>query len=150
MMKLSEIMSEKNICMGLKSNSKRQLLQDLSSKAAEITGLNERTIFDTVMERENLGSTGFGEGTALPHGRFEGLDKVYGFFARLNSPVDFEAIDGKPVDLVFMLLSPEGNGADHLTALAQASRFLKEDSTRNKLRQISSTQEIYALLNNNE
>ena len=150
MMKLSEIMSEKSICMGLKSNSKRQLLQDLSSKAAEITGLNERTIFDTIMERENLGSTGFREGTALPHGRFECLDKVYGFFARLNSPVDFEAIDGKPVDLVFMLLSPEGNGADHLTALAQASRFLKEDSTRNKLRQISSTQEIYALLNNNE
>lgn len=149
-MKLSEITSEKSIFMGLKSNSKRQLLQDLSNKAAEITGLNERTIFDTILERENLGSTGFGEGTALPHGRFEGLDRVYGFFAKLNSPVDFEAIDGKPVDLVFMLLSPEGNGADHLTALAQASRFLKDDSMRNKLRQISSAQEIYALMNNNE
>ncbi len=149
-MKLSEIMSEKSILMGLKSNSKRQLLQDFAVKAAEITGLNERTIFDTIMERENLGSTGFGEGTALPHGRFEGLNRVYGLFARLNSPVDFEAIDGKPVDLIFMLLSPEGNGADHLTALAQASRFLKDESTRNKLRQISSSQEIYALLNNNE
>ena len=146
-MKLSEIMSEKSIFMGLKSNSKRQLLQDLSNKAAEITGLDSRVIFDAVLERENLGSTGFGEGTALPHGRFEGLDKVYGFFAHLNSPVDFEAIDGKPVDLVFMLLSPEGNGADHLTALAQASRFLKDDSTRSKVRQISSAQEIYALLN---
>ena len=146
-MKLSEIMSEKSIFMGLKSNSKRQLLQDLSNKAAEITGINERVIFDTVLERENLGSTGFGEGTALPHGRFEGLDKVYGFFARLNSPVDFDAIDGKPVDLVFMLLSPEGNGADHLTALAQASRFLKDEATRQKLRQINSAQEIYALLN---
>ena len=149
-MKLSQIMSEKSILMGLKSNSKRQLLQDFAVKAAEITGLNERTIFDTIMERENLGSTGFGEGTALPHGRFEGLNRVYGLFARLNSPVDFEAIDGKPVDLIFMLLSPEGNGADHLTALAQASRFLKDESTRNKLRQISSSQEIYALLNNNE
>ena len=149
-MKLSEIMSEKSILMGLKSNSKRQRLQDFAVKAAEITGLNERTIFDTIMERENLGSTGFGEGTALPHGRFEGLNRVYGLFARLNSPVDFEAIDGKPVDLIFMLLSPEGNGADHLTALAQASRFLKDESTRNKLRQISSSQEIYALLNNNE
>ena len=92
-MKLSEIMSEKSIVLGLKSNSKRQLLQDLAAKAAEITGLNERTIFDAIMERENLGSTGFGEGTALPHGRFEGLEKVYGFFAKLNSPVDFEAID---------------------------------------------------------
>lgn len=146
-MKLSEIMSEKSIFMGLKSNSKRQLLQDLSAKAAEITGLDERTIFDTLLERENLGSTGFGEGTALPHGRFEGLDKVYGFFAKLNSPVDFEAIDGKPVDLIFLLLSPEDNGADHLTALAQASRFLKDESMRQKLRQINSAQEIFALLN---
>lgn len=149
-MKLSEIMSGNSIFMGLKSNSKRQLLQDMANKAAEITGINERTIFDTVLERENLGSTGFGEGTALPHGRFEELDKVYGFFAKLNSPVDFEAIDGKPVDLVFMLLSPEGNGADHLTALAQASRILKDESTRTKIRQISSAQEIYAILNNHE
>ena len=149
-MKLSEIMSGNSIFMGLKSNSKRQLLQDMANKAAEITGINERTIFDTVLERENLGSTGFGEGTALPHGRFEELDKVYGFFAKLNSPVDFEAIDGKPVDLVFMLLSPEGNGADHLTALAQASRILKDEPTRTKIRQISSAQEIYAILNNHE
>lgn len=149
-MKLSEIMSGNSIFMGLKSNSKRQLLQDLADKAAEVTGINERTIFDTVLERENLGSTGFGEGTALPHGRFEGLNRVYGFFAKLNSPVDFDAIDGKPVDLVFMLLSPEGNGADHLTALAQASRILKDESLRTKLRQISSAQEIYALLNNHE
>ena len=147
-MKLSEIMSEKCIFMGLKSNSKRQLLQDLSNKAAEITGLNERTIFDTILERENLGSTGFGEGTALPHGRFEGLDRVYGFFAKLNSPVDFEAIDGKPVDLVFMLLSPEDNGADHLTALAQASRLLKDENIRSKLRQMNSSQEIKALIYN--
>ena len=149
-MKLSEIMSGNSIFMGLKSNSKRQLLQDMANKAAEITGINERTIFDTVLERENLGSTGFGEGTALPHGRFAELDKVYGFFAKLNSPVDFEAIDGKPVDLVFMLLSPEGNGADHLTALAQASRILKDESTRTKIRQICSAQEIYAILNNHE
>lgn len=147
-MKLSEIMSEKSIFLGLKSNSKRQLLQDMAAKAAEITGINERTIFDTVLERENLGSTGFGEGTALPHGRFEGLDKVYGFFAKLSSPVDFEAIDGKPVDLVFMLLSPEDNGADHLTALAQASRLLKDETIRSKLRQMNSSQEIKALIYN--
>ena len=147
-MKLSEIMSEKSIFLGLKSNSKRQLLQDMASKAAEITGINERTIGDAVLERENLGSTGFGEGTALPHGRFEGLDKVYGFFAKLSSPVDFEAIDGKPVDLVFMLLSPEDNGADHLTALAQASRLLKDENIRSKLRQMNSSQEIKALIYN--
>lgn len=149
-MKLSEIMSGNSIIMGLKSNGKRQLLQDLAAKAAEVTGINERTICDTILERESLGSTGFGDGTALPHGRFADLDKVYGFFAKLNSPVDFDAIDGKPVDLVFLLLSPEGNGADHLTALAQASRILKDESTRTKIRQISSPQEIYALLNNHE
>lgn len=147
-MKLSEIMSEESIFLGLKSNSKRQLLQDIAAKASAISGIDERTIFDTILERENLGSTGFGEGTALPHGRFENLDKVYGFIAKLNSPVDFEAIDGKPVDLVFMLLSPEGNGADHLTALAFASRILKDESLRSKLRQMNSAQEIYALLDN--
>lgn len=149
-MKFSEIMSGSSIVLGLKSNNKRQLLQDLAAKASEVTGINERTICDTILERESLGSTGFGDGTALPHGRFADLDKVYGFFAKLNSPVDFDAIDGKPVDLIFMLLSPEGNGADHLTALAQASRILKDESTRTKIRQISSAQEIYALLNNHE
>ena len=147
-MKLSEIMSEKSVFLGLKSNSKRQLLQDMASRASEISGIDERTIFDTVLERENLGSTGFGDGTALPHGRFDGLDKVYGFIAKLNSPIDYEAIDGKPVDLIFMLLSPEGNGADHLTALASASRILKDETTRSKLRQMNSAQEIFALLDN--
>lgn len=149
-MKLSEIMSGNSIIMGLKSGNKRQMLQDMATIAAEITGINERTIFDTILERENLGSTGFGDGTALPHGRFADLDKVYGFFAKLNTPIDFDAIDGKPVDLVFMLLSPEGSGADHLTALAQTSRILKDESTRTKIRQISSAQEVYALLNNHE
>lgn len=149
-MKLSEIMSGNSILMGLKSSNKRQMLQDMAAIAAEITGINERTIFDTILERENLGSTGFGDGTALPHGRFADLDKVYGFFAKLNTPIEFDAIDGKPVDLVFMLLSPEGSGADHLTALAQASRILKDESTRTKIRQISSAQEVYALLNNHE
>lgn len=147
-MKLSEIMSEKSVFLGLKSNSKRQLLQDMASRASEISGIDERTIFDTVLERENLGSTGFGDGTALPHGRFDNLDKVYGFIAKLNSPIDYEAIDGKPVDLIFMLLSPEGNGADHLTALASASRILKDEITRSKLRQMNSAQEIFALLDN--
>ncbi len=147
-MKLSEIMSEKSVFLGLKSNSKRQLLQDMANRASEISGIDERTIFDTILERENLGSTGFGDGTALPHGRFDNLDKVYGFIAKLNSPIDYEAIDGKPVDLIFMLLSPEGNGADHLTALASASRILKDEITRSKLRQMNSAQEIFALLDN--
>ena len=89
-MKISDIMTEKNVVLGLKANSKRQLLQELSDKAAEITGINERTIFDIVLERENLGSTGLGGGTALPHGRIPELDKVYGLFAKLNAPVDLK------------------------------------------------------------
>lgn len=147
-MKISEIMTEKNVVLGLKVSSKRQLLQELANKAAELTGINERTIFDIVLERENLGSTGFGGSTALPHGRIPDLDKVYGIFAKLNTPIDFEAVDNKPVDLVFLLLSPEGSGADHLTALAQVSRILKDESTCEKLRQVENTESLYALLNN--
>ena len=145
-MNISDIMSEKSVLIDVKVSSKRELLQELASKAAEMTGLDERTIFDTFLERENLGSTGFGGGTALPHGRFGGLDKVYAVFARLSSPLDFDAIDGKPVDLVFALLSPEGNGADHLTALAKMSRILKDEALCAKLRQAGKPVEIYALI----
>ena len=149
-MKISEIMTRDSVVVGLKAGNKRQLLQDLSVKAAALTDINERTIFDTLLERENLGSTGFGNGTALPHARIPELKKVYGIFARLNSPIDFEAIDGKPVDLVFVLLSPEGSGADHLTALAKVSRILKDEATCTKLRQVDSAEEAYALLNNQD
>lgn len=147
-MKISDIMTEKNVVLGLKANSKRQLLQELATKAAELTGINERTLFDIVLERENLGSTGFGGGTSLPHGRIPDLNKVYGIFAKLSTPIDFESIDNKPVDLVFMLLSPEGSGADHLTALAQVSRILKDESICEKLRAADSAEKIYSLLDN--
>ncbi len=145
-MNISDIMTEKSILDGLKSNSKREFLQDLAAAAARITGLDERTIFDTFLERENLGSTGFGGGTALPHGRFEGLNKVYALFAKPSAPLDFDAIDGKPVEFVFALLCPEGSGADHLTALAKLSRILKDEAMCTKLRQIQKPVEIYALI----
>ena len=145
-MNISDIMSEKSVLIDVKASSKRELLQELASKAAELTDLDERTIFDTFLERENLGSTGFGNGTALPHGRVEGLDKVCAIFARLSAPLDFDAIDGKPIDLVFALLSPEGNGADHLTALAKMSRILKDEALCAKLRQPGKPVEIYALM----
>lgn len=147
-MRLSEIMSANSVVLSLKANNKRQLLQELAQKASELTGINDRTIFDTILERENLGSTGFGGGTALPHGRLSELQEVFGLFVRLNSPIDFDAIDNKPVDLVFLLLSPESNGADHLTALAQISRILKDEETCAKLRAASSKEEIQALLTN--
>ncbi len=147
-MKISDIMKENAIFTGLKAGSKRNLLQDLAQKAAEITGINERTIFDALLERENLGTTGFGSGTALPHARLENLDKIYGFFAKLETPINYEAVDNKPVDLVFMLLSPDSSGADHLTALAQISRLLKDENTCEKLRSTNNREELYALLNN--
>ena len=147
-MKISEIMSVNSIVLSIKANNKRQLLQELAKKASEVSGINDRTVFDTILERENLGSTGFGGGTALPHGRLEELNKVYGIFARLNTPVDFDSIDGKPVDLVFLLISPESSGADHLTALAQISRILKDEATCTKLRAATGKEEIHALLNN--
>ena len=147
-MRLSEIMSANSVVLSLKANNKRQLLQELAQKASELTGINDRTIFDTILERENLGSTGFGGGTALPHGRLSELQEVFGLFVRLNSPIDFDSIDNKPVDLVFLLLSPESNGADHLTALAQISRILKDEETCAKLRAASSKEEIQALLTN--
>ena len=146
-MNISNILTEQNILLGLKSGSKREFLQDLAQKVSEICGIDALTIFDSLLERENLGSTGFGDGTALPHSRFTGLDKVYAFFAKPSYPVDFDAVDNKPVDLVFLLMSPEGNGADHLTALAMLSRILKDESTCDKLRQMSKPTEIYALLN---
>ena len=145
-MNISNILTEKNILLGLKANSKREFLQELAQRASEITGIDALSIFDAILERENLGSTGFGGGTALPHSRFIGLDKVYAFFAKPAYPFDFDAIDNKPVDMVFLLMSPEGSGADHLTALAMLSRILKDTSTCKKLRQMTKTTEIYALL----
>ncbi len=145
-MNISNILTEKNIFLGLKSGSKREFLQDLAQKASEISGIDALTIFDSLLERENLGSTGFGGGTALPHSRFTGLDKVYAFFAKPSYPVDFDAIDNKPADLVFLLMSPEGSGADHLTALAMLSRILKDDAVCERLRKMEKSTEIYALL----
>ncbi len=146
-MNISAILSEESIFLGVSANSKRDFLQEVSRRISEITGLDALTVFDSLLERENLGSTGFGGGTALPHSRFTGLDKVYAFFAKPSSAIDFDAIDGKPVDLAFILISPEGSGADHLTALAMLSRILKDESICDKLRHMNKVPEIYATLN---
>ena len=113
-MDLSDLIEVPAIMPALKANSKKQLLQLLAEKAAAITGLPEREIFDTILQRERLGSTGVGNGIAIPHGKLAGIEKIRGVFARLEAPVDFEALDDQPVDLVFLLLAPEGAGADHL------------------------------------
>lgn len=146
-MKISEIVSPESVFIDMKANNKRHLLQELAEKAAGYAGIDGRVAVDSVWERENLGSTGYGNGTAFPHARIDGLKKVVAVFGRLSQPIDFNAVDGKPVDLVFLLISPENSGADHLTALATVSRVLKNPDICEKLRQAGSCQEIMAILN---
>jgi len=130
----------------LKVSSKKQALQELARRAAEITGEHERQIFDVLLERERLGTTGVGNGIAIPHGKLADVKKMFGLFARLENPVDFEAIDEQPVDLIFLLLAPEGAGADHLKALARVSRLLRDRAICEKLRGADQAEAIYALL----
>jgi len=146
-MNIADIISKSAVLDHVQAASKRELVQYLAEKISTLAGLDERVIFDAVWERENLGSTGYGEGVAFPHARIEGLDKVCGMFARLDEPVDFDSLDGKPVDLVFLLISPENSGADHLTALAALSRILKTEGSCEKLRKARSVDEIYTVLN---
>lgn len=146
-MKISEIVSPESVFIDMKANNKRHLLQELAEKAAGYAGIDGRVAVDSVWERENLGSTGYGNGTAFPHARIDGLKKVVAVFGRLSQPIDFNAVDGKPVDLVFLLISPENSGADHLTALATVSRVLKNPDICEKLRHAGSCQEIMAILN---
>jgi len=145
-MDLSDLIIPEAILSSLKVNSKKQVIQALAEKAAEMTGLDEREIFDTLLQREKLGSTGVGGGIAIPHGKHPNLDRIFGLFARLAKPIDFEALDELPVDLVFVLLAPEGAGADHLKALAQIARLFREPGVVSKLRASSDKSALYAVL----
>lgn len=130
----------------LKGHSKKQVLQELSERAGRLSGLAERDIFETVLERERLGSTGVGHGVAIPHGKLKGLDHIMGVFGRLARPVPFEALDDEPVDLVFLLLAPEGAGADHLKALSRVARLLRNPATVASLRAARDADALYALM----
>ncbi len=145
-MDLSDLISADAIMPALKANSKKQLLQLLAEKAAALTGIPEREIFDTILQRERLGSTGAGNGLAIPHGKLTSVNKITGVFARLETPVDFDAIDDQPVDLVFLLLAPEGAGADHLKALSRIARVFRDADTVAKIRGATDTNAIHALL----
>ncbi|MFD1331045.1 PTS IIA-like nitrogen regulatory protein PtsN [Methylopila musalis] len=133
-MPLADLVAPDAILPALKVNSKKQALQELAAKAADLTGLRERDIFDTLLQRERLGSTGVGAGIAIPHGKLPGFDRLFGLFARLERPIDFDALDGEPVDLAFLLLAPETAGADHLKALARVARLLRDPAVAQKLR----------------
>jgi PTS system nitrogen regulatory IIA component len=145
-MPLIDLVAPDAIIPALKVNGKKQALQELAARAAELLGQNERTIFEILVQREKLGSTGVGHGIAIPHGKLAKLGKLFGLFARLDRPVDFEALDGQPVDLVFLLLAPEGAGADHLKALARVARLLRDPNIAHKLRESRDADALYAVL----
>tara|TARA_R110000824_G_scaffold118960_14_gene272225 strand:- start:362373 stop:362837 length:465 start_codon:yes stop_codon:yes gene_type:complete len=145
-MELEDLVSPEGVVAHLKVTSKKQTLQDMSARAAEITGLSERTIYETLLERERLGSTGVGHGIAIPHGKLAQLTRLHGLFARLDTAVDFESVDDQPVDLVFLLLAPEGAGADHLKALARISRLLRNQAVVDKLRASDDPDALFAIL----
>ncbi|MBN9033178.1 MAG: PTS IIA-like nitrogen-regulatory protein PtsN [Rhizobiales bacterium 63-7] len=149
-MALADLLQQDAIIPALKVNSKKQLLQELAAKASKQLGLPEREIFDVILQRERLGSTGVGNGIAIPHGKLARLPAITGLFARLDSPIDFEALDDQPVDLVFLLLAPEGAGADHLKALSRIARVLRDQDLVSKLRATDSASAIYAFLNQEE
>lgn len=144
-MKIVDILSKESVVCDISSDSKKKLLEDLALLASKETGADSRVILDALIERERLGTTGVGAGVALPHTRLLGLDKIYCAFVRTN-PVDFEAVDGKLVDLVFLLLVPEEAGADHLKALARLSRLLRDDNITESLRKAKTTDEIYQII----
>ena len=145
-MPLIDIVAQDAVIPALKVNGKKQAIQEIAARAAALSGHNERVIFETLLQREKLGSTGIGHGIAIPHGKLPKLDKLFGLFARLHRPIDFESLDGQPVDLIFLLLAPEGAGADHLKALAQVARLLRDPDIAHKLRESRDAEALYAVL----
>ena len=145
-MPLTDLVALNAIIPNLKVNGKKQALQEIAAKAAELTGQSDRAILEILLQREKLGSTAVGNGVAIPHGKLANLSQVFGLFARLDRPIEFDALDGQAVDLVFLLLAPEGAGADHLKALARVARLLRDPEIARKLRSSKDADAIYAVL----
>ena len=145
-MEMHDLLFPDAVIANLRVGSKKQVLQELAKRAADLTELPERSVFEVLLERERLGTTGIGHGIAIPHGKLAGIKQLCGLFAKLDKPIDFEAIDEQPVDLIFLLLAPEGAGADHLKALARISRMLRDEGLCEKLRGSDSADALYALL----
>ena len=145
-MQLAEFLDCDAIKTSLPGGNKRSLLQQLANLAGQRLGAEPATIIAALNEREQLGSTGFGQGVAIPHAKIEGLSQIYALFARLGEPVDYKAIDVRPVDLVFLLLSPPGAGAEHLKALAAISRVTRDGATLERLRGARSRDALAAVL----
>jgi nitrogen PTS system EIIA component len=149
-MEIADLLHIEGVVANLRVATKKQALQELAKRAAEMPELKgrvgERDIFEVLLERERLGTTGIGTGVAIPHCRLSELNRLYAMFARLERPVPFEAIDDQPVDLVFLLLAPAEAGADHLKALARVSRLLRDKAMCEKLRGSNNADALYALL----
>jgi len=143
---LTDFVAPNAVVAGLKVNSKKQAIQELAARAAELTGQSEKEILEILLQREKLGSTGVGSGVAIPHGKLPKLGRLFGLFARLQRPIDFEALDNQPVDLIFLLLSPPDAGAEHLKALAAISRVTRDAATLERLRGARSRDALAAVL----
>lgn len=142
----SDILSIDAVLADLAVTNKKALLQQVANAAARVMAVDAKHIGERLSDREKLGSTGFGAGVAIPHGKIEGLERVTAVFAKLATPIDFAAIDDMAVDIVFVLLSPPNAGVDHLKALARVSRALRNRSFVAKLRGAGSRDALFALL----
>jgi nitrogen PTS system EIIA component len=145
-MPLLDFLDPQAVLPALRVNGKKQALQELASHAARITGITDTAIYEALLQRERLGSTGIGEGIAIPHGKLPSLTRIFGLVARLEKPVDFEALDAQPVDVLFLLLAPEGAGADHLKALARVARVLREPGLIERVRATRDANALYAIM----
>ena len=145
-MNISDILSEDMVLVDVEAENKRQLLDKVAAFIAKKKSLDKNMVFDALYERENLGSTGYGNGVAFPHARIEGIEKMVTVFVRLNHGLDYDAFDNQSVDLVSFLISPEKSGEDHLQALAAFSRPLKNSEICRSVRQAKSAHEIYVAL----
>lgn len=145
-MTLDTLIDKQSVLASLKAPNKKQLLQELSQAMAAQVAIDHRVIFETLLKREKLGSTGIGQGIAIPHGKLPKVEKLFGVFARLERPIDFESLDGEPVDLMFVLIAPESAGADHLKALARVARVLRDPATTAKLRAARDRDALFAVL----
>lgn len=149
-MELSDILLPEAILANAKAGSKKRMLLDASRLAHEVYGLPEAEILTALQDRENLGPTAMGNGVAIPHARLPQIEHVYGVFLHLEKPIDFDAVDRQPVDLVFVLFAPDNAVTDHLKALARVSRILRDDAICAKLRSTDDMSAVYSILTEGE
>lgn len=145
-MDIGDLVTREGIIPSLKVKSKKLALQELAARAAKLSSLPERDIYDALLQRERLASTGLGRGIAIPHAKFRALKGMICVFARLVEPIEFESLDGEPVDLMFVLLAPEHASGDHLKALARVSRLVRDTAAIERIRSARDAAALYSVL----